>query len=213
MYHLIYKQNLKIMSEYIKKIIIPTLDGECELSLLHKEYITQSDYNRLNHPSEDTLYIVKGKRIYLGEVCIWKKPKNVLVGLFTKDSDSQNWLVEINGADKSLVEYADLDTREFYLDFDTIKEDLTSIRFGFGSYQGWGYGGTPRSSCLRKVYHMPDTSNVTSFNNLFFACDKLVLVDLSNCNTSNVTSMNSMFSYCTSLTTLNLFLSLCSLAF
>ena len=220
------------MSEYINKIIIPTLDGECELSLDHKANVddvynkeetynktetynkeetfnkvklTQSEYNKLDTISENTIYVIPGKRIYLGKECIWKKPKNVLAGLFTEDSKSQNWLVEINGADKSLVEYAELDAKDFYLDFDTIKEDLTSIRFGFASRGSGGWIYEPRTTCWRKVYHMPDTSKVTSFNKLFYACKNLVSVDMSNCNTPQVTDMSEMFESCESLISLDLF--------
>lgn len=48
-----------------------------------------------------------------------------------------------------------------------------------------------------------DTSNVTSMNNMFFACDDLTSLDVSNFNTSAVTSMGGMFNGCTNLTSLD----------
>jgi len=41
-------------------------------------------------------------------------------------------------------------------------------------------------------------------NYMFYECDKLLSIDLSNFNTNNVTNMIRMFSYCSSLTCLNL---------
>ena len=45
---------------------------------------------------------------------------------------------------------------------------------------------------------------VTDINNLFYLCDKLISLDLSDFNTSNVTDMSSMFYGCTKLIKLNL---------
>ena len=41
-------------------------------------------------------------------------------------------------------------------------------------------------------------------NYMFYECDKLLSIDLSNFNTNNVKYMIRMFSYCFSLTSLNL---------
>lgn len=49
-----------------------------------------------------------------------------------------------------------------------------------------------------------DTSNVTSMNGMFVKCYALKELDLSNFNTSKVTDMLNMFQYCTSLTKLNI---------
>ena len=49
-----------------------------------------------------------------------------------------------------------------------------------------------------------NTSNVTAMNNMFNGCCKLTTLDLSNFDTSNVTAMNSMFNGCSNLTTLDL---------
>ena len=46
-----------------------------------------------------------------------------------------------------------------------------------------------------------DTSNVTSMYRMFYNCNKLTSLDVSNWDTSNVTSMSSMFENCNSLTT------------
>ena len=39
---------------------------------------------------------------------------------------------------------------------------------------------------------------------MFYECDKLLSIDLSNFNTNNVTNMEYMFCRCSSLTSLNL---------
>ena len=83
------------MSEYLKKIIIPNLSGgEDEITILSPDdvytknqidgfnlnsvvsvvKISQADYNRLDDYSTKTLYVIPGKRIYLGNSLVWKKP-------------------------------------------------------------------------------------------------------------------------------------------
>lgn len=49
-----------------------------------------------------------------------------------------------------------------------------------------------------------DTSNVTGMESMFYNCNKLTSLDLSEFDTSNVTSMSSMFRNCSSLTDLDL---------
>ncbi|MCD7950134.1 MAG: DUF285 domain-containing protein [Erysipelotrichaceae bacterium] len=49
-----------------------------------------------------------------------------------------------------------------------------------------------------------DTSNVTNMNKMFYQCTSLSSLDLSNFDTSNVTSMNSMFISCSSLSNLDI---------
>ena len=45
-----------------------------------------------------------------------------------------------------------------------------------------------------------NTSNVTDMNYMFYGCNKLTSVDVSNWDTSNVTNMNGMFYGCYKLT-------------
>jgi surface protein len=49
-----------------------------------------------------------------------------------------------------------------------------------------------------------DTSNVTTMEGMFRYCEKLTSLDLSNFNTSKVTSMTQMFYYCAKITSLDL---------
>ncbi|EGP5344099.1 BspA family leucine-rich repeat surface protein, partial [Enterococcus faecium] len=49
-----------------------------------------------------------------------------------------------------------------------------------------------------------DTSNVTNMPNMFFGCNSLTSLDVSNWDTSNVTNMSNMFFGCSGLTTLDL---------
>ena len=49
-----------------------------------------------------------------------------------------------------------------------------------------------------------NTSNVTDMSNMFWNCNNLTTLDVSNFNTSNVTAMNNMFNGCCKLTTLDL---------
>ncbi len=47
-----------------------------------------------------------------------------------------------------------------------------------------------------------DTSKVTDMHLMFYNCESLTSLDLSNFNTSNVTNMHDMFIKCTNLTTI-----------
>ncbi|MBQ9864836.1 MAG: BspA family leucine-rich repeat surface protein [Bacteroidales bacterium] len=49
-----------------------------------------------------------------------------------------------------------------------------------------------------------NTANVTDMGEMFFECNSLTSLNLSNFNTENVTNMHGMFRYCNSLTTLDL---------
>ena len=49
-----------------------------------------------------------------------------------------------------------------------------------------------------------NTSNVTDMGSMFYSCNKLTTLDVSNFNTSKVTDMSYMFCNCVNLTTLNL---------
>ena len=48
------------------------------------------------------------------------------------------------------------------------------------------------------------TTKLISMDSMFYDCDKLISIDLSELDTSNVTSMRAMFTGCTSLTNVNL---------
>ena len=47
-------------------------------------------------------------------------------------------------------------------------------------------------------------NDLTKINNMFFDCESLISIDLSNFNTQNVTNMSYMFYGCESLTNINL---------
>lgn len=49
-----------------------------------------------------------------------------------------------------------------------------------------------------------DTTNVVNMSNVFYGCNQLKKIDLSNFNTLNVTNMNRMFWGCSSLEELNI---------
>ena len=49
-----------------------------------------------------------------------------------------------------------------------------------------------------------NTANVTDMHEMFLSCSSLTSLNLSNFNTANVTDMGNMFEYCSSLTSLNL---------
>lgn len=66
-----------------------------------------------------------------------------------------------------------------------------------------GPGNATYSNTCTEVIKI-NISNMTSMENMFYYCDKITSLDLSNCDTSKVTTMQSMFAACHSLTSLDL---------
>lgn len=132
--------------------------------------------------------------LYYGDVLVWEKENteeygvNTFAGKFTDDSTESDWYWEPNGNSISIADKVDPTTKEFNFDYKLTyyKPTLASV------------------DKIEKIYHFPDTSNVTSMNNMFKICKALTSIDLSNFNTSSVTDMSSMFSECYALTTIDL---------
>ena len=59
-------------------------------------------------------------------------------------------------------------------------------------------------STSKVVFKDFDTSAVTDMSSMFYGCNRLTTLDLSNFDTSSVTNMNYMFKHCRNLTTLDL---------
>ncbi len=93
-------------------------------------------------------------------------------------------------------------------------ETETSGQYDFyiGSSDGVVYANPNSSYTFYSLTNLTDisgmeyfnTPNVTSMYYMFYRCNSLTTLDLSNFDTSKVTSMNQMFSNCSSLTTLDL---------
>ena len=69
-------------------------------------------------------------------------------------------------------------------------DDITGINFN--------------SVDIQELTQLPDMSNVTNMNNMFYNCRSLTSLDLSNFDTYNVISMTYMFYGCSGLTSLDL---------
>ena len=60
------------------------------------------------------------------------------------------------------------------------------------------------STTGENTYYVEVIEPVTNMESMFWGCNSLTSLDLSNFNTSNVTNMYGMFSYCSSLTELKM---------
>nr|CAI9749847.1 hypothetical protein WCOTENJF_WCOTENJF_CDS_0040 [uncultured phage] len=93
----------------------------------------------------------------------------------------------------------------------------TDIKFGYSTFSAMPFtlicdsGVTDMNSMFYACNSLTtldvsnfDTSNVTNMANMFSVCGNLTSLDVSNFNTSNVTDMKSMFYACHNLTTVNL---------
>ena len=77
-----------------------------------------------------------------------------------------------------------------------VGSPITSIRFN-------GPGNASYSNNCTDLIKI-NTSNMISMENMFYYCDKITSLDLSNCDTSKVTNMKDVFAACYSLTSLDL---------
>ncbi len=116
------------------------------------------------------------------------------VGKFSDDSTTADWYYwkdktsATNGTKVSIAADVDPKTKVFKTN---IKLD-TSSSYMFSD------------SKIERIDKFPDTSSVTSMDNMFYCCAKLTTLNLSGWDTSAVTTMDGLFRGCTSLTTLDL---------
>ena len=97
--------------------------------------------------------------------------------------DHQKWNLEGINNDKEIKENCELYLNENKIDF--------CYKYKFGNEGKY---------TIKFIFQKP----LINMNYMFYECDKLLSIDLSNFNTNNVTNMIRMFSYCSSLTCLNL---------
>ena len=132
--------------------------------------------------------------LYYGDVLVWEKENteeygvNTFAGKFTDDSTESDWFWKPNNNKISIADKVDPTTKEFNFDYKLTYYNPTLVSV----------------DKIEKIYHFPDTSNITSMYQMFKICKALTSIDLSNFNTSSVTDMGSMFGYCYALTTLDL---------
>lgn len=137
--------------------------------------------------------------LYYGDVLIWKKGDtaeygvNTFAGKFTDDSTESDWYWEPN--------------KKYFYNTNKIsisdKVDPTTKEFNFEYVLNNAAGCLNEITKIEKIYHFPDTSNVTSMHCMFRYCNNLSTLNISNFNTSKVTDMGAMFMYCRELPTID----------
>ena len=187
------------MSEYINKIIIPTLDGECELSLDHKanvdnvykknetyvelsweEYVDLASKNNL---SNNTIYSVPDIGLYIGKRPIWEVvddclPKEgIIMGRFTPDSGKSNnlkWGVYLNDwVYFDLTKYTNPITKQFYLNLNNMPSEWEGgeiTKIRFGNSHTSYPSDCGQSLKTAIIYLSPEIEDVS---NMFCFCNFL----------------------------------------
>ena len=131
--------------------------------------------------------------LYYGDILVWGKSSgeygiNAFAGKFTDDSTESDWWWKPNKITTSIADKVNPTTKEF-----NFEHQLDTADHLFSS-----------NNKIEKIYHIPDTSNVTDMKYMFTGCYSLTTLDLSNFNTAACANMSEMFKGCYRLTTLDL---------
>ncbi|HFK2761864.1 TPA: BspA family leucine-rich repeat surface protein, partial [Enterococcus faecalis] len=140
------------------------------------------------------------------------------------DLENKETKEKVNSSEDTIVESGSIGTSKWTLDSDgllTIEAGTFNDSPSFDSintravktviFTGVVKAGSSLQNLFRNMtylisienLHYLETSNVTNMDSMFYSCDSLTSLDLSNFNTSNVTTMDSMFYSCSSLTSLD----------
>ena len=146
--------------------------------------VTRESLSTIPEKSEEELYRGEDKK---------EKPKNIFSGKWAnlEDQSMLRWFP--SGEEMSLVEYTNMETGEFYLEYEGELKD-NSYLFGDGFDE----------PVFLEIYSIPDTSNITDMLGIFRNFPLLESLNLSNFNTSKAITMESMFEGCSSLKSLDL---------
>ena len=108
-------------------------------------------------------------------------------------SEGNKWYSYVLPKDKGL----------YKIEGDSVKKVVVKADISFyGDLMHVPFSMIPKTT-IEASFKGSNTSNVTSMGHMFFGCNKITSLDLSNFNTSNVTDMSYMFNGCKSLTSLN----------
>ena len=130
--------------------------------------------------------------LYYGDILVWGKSSgeygiNAFAGKFTDDSTESDWWWNPNKIKTSIADKVNPTTKEF-----NFEHQLDTADHLFSS-----------NNKIEKIYHIPDTSNVTDMKYMFTGCYSLTTLDLSNFNTAACANMSEMFNGCYRLTSLD----------
>ena len=89
----------------------------------------------------------------------------------------------------------------FYQCTNLTSLDLSSFDTSKVTNMGWMFSFCKKLTTIEGLNSF-NTSNVTATNSLFYDCESLIELNLSNWDTSKVTNMNQMFNGCKNLTTI-----------
>ena len=133
-----------------------------------------------------------------------KNNKNIIIGEITIKPDDINKKISIINSFENIKEKSKEENKKDDWKYENEKEIKENIQIKingkpiiFSYYYKFEKEGTYNIEYSFK-------NNLTKTNHIFFDCELITNLNLSNFNTENVTNMNSMFSRCKSLTNLDL---------
>ena len=113
-------------------------------------------------------------------------------------SEGNKWYSYLLPKDKGLCS---INGNIQFWDYDIIKKVIVKANISY--YRNTNLNAIISHTTVEASFKGSDTSNVTNMNNMFYGCENLTSLDLSNFDTSNVTNMYGMFSGCWGLTSLD----------
>ena len=134
---------------------------------------------------------------------------NIITGEIETNDSSSISIIHIGGIDEKMNEYCDIYINNIKIEFTTYykfpKKGTYSIKYKFNKLL----------STTRSMFYECDsikTLDLSNFNNekvtdmcfMFRGCTSLTNINLSNFDTQNVTEMHQMFTYCKSIKSLDL---------
>ena len=138
----------------------------------------KSDIKRIYYNGNEITSLYWGGNLIYQKTPVYN-PKR-FAGKFTDDSTESDWYCKLNNSKYILP--VDPETKEFDFEYEG---ELTGLLMCF------------QNRPIERLYHFPDTSNVTNMSEMFF-CNSdhpsvLLSVNLTSFNTSKITTMEDMF--------------------
>ena len=173
---------------------------------IHKEGSTKFNYNKgtlLKYPLND---IIKkfNKNENNNNIIINKNKNNIIIGeINIKKEDINEDIQIINSFEniKRKYPYSYFENEDEYKNEKEIKENI-EIKINEKIIE-FTYNYKFKKEGKSKIEYL-FKNNLTNICCMFYDCESLTNLNLSNCNTQNITNMKEMFLGCKSLTNLNL---------
>ena len=186
-------------NEFKKQLFESGLIEEKKLEKINTKIIFNTFKNYEKEINENNINIKNNNNLENN-----KNNKNIIIGEITIKPDDINKKISIINSFENIKEKSKEENKKDDWKYENEKEIKENIQIKingkpiiFSYYYKFEKEGTYNIEYSFK-------NNLTKTNHIFFDCELITNLNLSNFNTENVTNMNSMFSRCKSLTNLDL---------